>query len=1053
MAAKKNTPVNDWENPSLPHRNRLPARASFVPFADADTARLAERGLSPYFKLLNGTWKFALAEHVEHIDASMASPDLPDAHWDDIVVPLSWQMAGHDHPHYTNRFYPWPMDPPRVPSDNPTACYRRTFDLPQAWSDRRIIIHFEGVDAAFYLYVNGKEVGFSKGSRVPAEFDITTFVTPGENHLAVKVIKWCDGSYLEDQDMWWLSGIMRDVYLLAEPKAGVYDLAVTATLDENYRDGKLGIGATLQNTTGKAVTGLKVQAKLFDADGQAALKRTLSKTVDIPARGEACLDLNATVPAPAPWTAETPSLYTLEVTLLDAKGETLEVISQRVGFRTIEIKGGLLLVNGQAVKFKGANRHDHDPVLGKAVGMEQMIEDVMLMKQHNLNAVRTSHYPNDPRFYDLCDAFGLYVIDEADIECHGMEDYEPKNLLSDSKDWLPSYMDRMERMVLRDRNHPSIVMWSLGNESFFGRNHIEMTDWVHRVDPGRGVHYEGDYHVECADVYSTMYARHGEVEQIGRREDLGGRLHNLAAEAYRDKPYLQCEYAHAMGNGPGGLKDYWDLFYQHDHLQGAFIWDWIDQGIEMVDDGNLWYAYGGDFGDEPNDGPFCINGVIFPDRTPSPALVELKKVLEPVLIEADDLKAGKVRVTSRRDFAPLDDLLLCWQVSSDGEMLQSGHCPCPPVKPRKSKLVTLPYDLPKTLRPGADCLLTLVVRTAGDQPWADAGHEVTFAQFELPAKRQAALSFAPEAMPPLDVLADDLDICIAGEDLLVRFDRQTGELQELLRDGVDIMTAGPRFNAWRAPTDNDEGWGTVASRWRELRLHELQHRTDRVSVEQPADAVVQVTVRSRVAPPIWACGFACEYVYTIYGSGDVRLELHCEPEGNLPEKLPRLGLSFDLDGACDEVAWYGLGPGEAYVDSCCAQRVGLFGGAVDDLHTPYVRPQENGNRHRTQWASLTDRRGVGLLIVGEPVFDFSAHRYSLENLTAAKHMNDLIDRDVITVNVDYKQRPLGSASCGPEPLEKHELRPEAFTFSVLLRPLSLDSVSPEILARQQLPLL
>ncbi|MEI8064146.1 MAG: glycoside hydrolase family 2 TIM barrel-domain containing protein, partial [Verrucomicrobiota bacterium] len=777
--------LNDWENPALTGRNRLSPRAFFTPYPDETSARTFDRANSPWFKLLNGNWKFHFAVTVAEAPASF---DVTG--WADIPVPSCWQMHGYGHPHYTNVQYPFPVDPPRVPTENPTGTYVRDFFIGEDWNGRQIRLRFEGVDSAFHVLINGKQVGFSKGSRLPSEFDITKFVRTGNNQIAVRVVQWSDGSYMEDQDMWWLSGIFRDVCLIAMPAAHIADIHIHAPAD-----GKLKVNTTLAGDT----DGCKVTTKLLDHTG--------------------------TVVKPQPprlWSAEDPYLYTLLVTLKDADGKVLEVVPQRVGFRTVEIKGDRFLVNGAAIKLKGVNRHETHPDLGRVMTMEAMVKDLLLMKQHNINAIRTSHYPNDPRFYDLCDYYGFYLIDECDLETHGFCCVEgwAGNPTEDPR-WKGACVDRMERMVHRDKNHPCIIMWSLGNEAHFGDNHIAMATRARQLDSSRPIHYEGDYALKTADVYSRMYPDVNFVSAIGSStEEQIAANHKLPGTGYASKPFVLCEYAHAMGNGPGGLLEYWDAIYNSDRLMGGFIWEWADHGLrQRTADGRDYFAYGGDFGDVPNDGNFVCDGLVFPDRVPSPGLIEYKKVIEPVKVE----KVGdQFRITNRYDFCNLDHLQLSWNVTVAGAVVQSGTAKIPSIPGRKSKLVSLPFT-----KPGAAACLTLSFTLAADTLWAARGHEIAWAQFELPVKLKASAIITP-IIPALELADVGNTAVITGANFSVNFDKVRAVLTGWQHDGVALLTTGPRLNFWRATTDNDRAsWGSqqYAKAWQAARLDMLQHRT------------------------------------------------------------------------------------------------------------------------------------------------------------------------------------------------------------------------------------
>jgi len=1030
----KETSVNEWENHLIQHRNRLAARAQFTSYDDAPSALSYERGAARRFRLLNGTWKFFHSPTPAEAPADFFSPSAYVSDWDDIRVPLSWQLAGYDYPHYTNVQYPFPIDPPRVPTENPTGSYRRDFIVPPDWSEHRILLRFEGVDSAFHVWVNGEEVGFSKGSRLQAEFDVTEHVHPGKNTISVRVYRWSDGSYLECQDMWWLSGIFRDVELFAVPKTHVYDFAVHTDLDDDYCNATLRVRAKIQNVSSRARDGYTLEAELFDAGGTAVVPATSRARIDIGANGETEVELTAAVDSPEKWSAEHPYLYNLLLTLKNGAGEVVEVIPCRVGFRRIELRDGNLLVNGVPIMFKGVNRHDHDPDTGKAVSLEAMRKDVLLMKRHNINAVRTSHYPNDPRFYDLCDQYGLYVIDETDIECHGFFYTDQPNRLSDDPEWEDAYLNRMVRMVERDKNHPSIILWSLGNESFFGRNHKTMADWTHAADPTRFVHYEGDREPESADVLSQMYTNHKNCIKLGRQRGA-------------DKPFILCEYAHAMGNGPGGLLEYWDIFYKYKRIQGGFVWDWLDQGIRTrSQDGRDYFAYGGDFGDEPNDDRFLINGLVFPDRTPSPGLVEYKKIIEPVKVDPVDLATGKVRIVNRYDFVSLDHLCMTWNVMCDGTVLESGAMPIPSVAAGKSKTVTIPFTTPAVLQPGADYWLNIGFSLACAANWAEAGHEIAWAQFKLPIDVPDVSRVSISDMPELRTQETANTIHVAGQQFDLVFDKIRGTISEWRFESMPLLTEGPHLDIWRAQIDNDKLHGTGAT-WRKFRLDMFRHRTALVTCRTESPEVVRIEVKSRFAPPAAAHGLLCTYLYTIYGSGDVVVDVDVEPEGKMPETMPRIGLQMKIPADLDRVTWYGRGPGESYCDSKQANRFGLYTATVDDLYVPYVCPQDNGNRTDVEWVAVTNERGMGLLAVGGEPADFSAHRFTTENIEQARHTIDLVPQNTITLNLVYRQCGLGSESCGPGRLPQYELRTGPCRFRYRLRPFTSDQISAMALSR------
>ncbi|MFG1705747.1 glycoside hydrolase family 2 TIM barrel-domain containing protein [Nonomuraea sp. M3C6] len=918
---------------------------TFTPGSGRLEPRAALRSDAPTLDL-NGTWRFRLSP-TANIPDDFARPDFDDADWDDLPVPSHWPLHGHGALAYTNVSFPFPIDPPHVPDENPTGDYRRAFDLPAGWTGGRL--RFEGVDSFATVWLNGHELGFSTGSRLAVEFDAGPWLRPGRNVLAVRVHQWSAASYLEDQDMWWLPGIFRDV-TLTRSTADVF-------VHASYADGR----GTLS----------------FDGPGR----------LSVPELGVADLEPGAEVTVEiTPWTAETPRLYDAIVTFPE------ESVRLRVGFRTISIADGVLLANGRPLLLKGVNRHEFHPEHGRAVPYETMRADVLLMKRHNVNAVRTSHYPPHPDFLDLCDELGLWVIDECDLETHGFGQVGWRANPTDDPRYADALLDRMRRMVERDKNHPSVIMWSLGNEAGVGRNLAVMAGWARERDPSRPLHYEGDWSCAHTDVYSRMYASHAEVEAIGRLAE--DPLDDLELDARRRAmPFLQCEYAHAMGNGPGGLAEYQELFERYPRLAGGFVWEWIDHGLAHPVFG---YAYGGDYGESVHDGNFVIDGLVFPDRTPSPGLLDLKKVFEPVKFEFGD---GVVRVVNCHDFADLSHLEFHASVEGSAERRLEV--------PARGGEVKLP-DVPAGT---GEQWVTVRAVLAGDQPWAGAGHEVAWGQTLLtppPSRSDEAAAGAWSA----GLVAGGGEIA-AGDSA---FDAETGRLVRLF--GLEVE--GPRLDLWRAPTDNDR-YGGLEEKWRALGLHRLTHRVDAVEL---GDAL---TVRTRVAPAATDLGMRATYRWTF--DGGLRLVVDIEPEGDWRDPIPRLGLTMSLPLVVDRVTWFGLGPGEAYPDTGLAARVGRWSATIEELQTPYVYPQENGHRAEVRWASFG-----AFKVSGEPVFGMTARPWSIDELTAARHRPDLVAGDRVHLHLDLAHQGIGTASCGPGALPDYELRAHRATFSLRFDP-------------------
>ncbi len=995
--------MNDWENPRITGINCAPARTILLPFDCKEAALNGTRAASPYCKSLNGVWKFQYHRSPLQVtdDFYKTLPCQTDA--DEIQVPGHWQISGYGHPHYTNVQYPFPVCPPFIPSENPTGCYARTFRLDDSWSGRRIFIRFEGVDSAFYLWINGEKVGMSKGSRLPVEFDITSLVSPGENTIALQVMQWSDGSYLEDQDTWWLSGIFRDVYLAAMPEVDIADVFVKAGLDENYHDGVLDISSEIKNYTGTTAE-FKLIYSLLNSCGNEIFNSEESVSVEKSKTLNSIFDISN----PSKWSAETPNLYTLVLTLENSSGKIVEIKSVRIGFRTVKVAGGKMLVNGKAVMMKGVNRHDVHLKTGRTVSMEAMLKDIILMKQHNINAVRTSHYPNRPEFYGLCDEYGLYMIAENDLENHGLG-YETE-VINDDPDWEGAFLNRMQRMVEAYKNHPSIIIWSLGNELKFGPHQRKMIEWTRKRDNTRLIHFDRDLEVECVDMISRMYM--SPEECIKAVEDTGGKY-----------PLILCEYAHAMGNGPGVFKEYWDLFYKHENMQGGFVWDWIDQGLlAKKPDGTEFIAYGGDYGDEPNDAQFLINGLVFPDRTPSPGLTEYKQVLRPAAVEPVDMEKGIVKITNRYDFVSLSHISGAWNVIRNGKIIADGSLPALDIPAGESREFTIPIK--EIEFSTGEYFLNFSFILNRDFPWAKAGHKTGHDQLTLPFGKIAAKSMPAKKYPALVTKDNKADIRVCGEEFEMVFCKISGTITGWTSNGTPMLKTGPKLNFWRAPIDNDRFY----TYWRDNRLNCLAHRTGEVTCESSPD-MAKITIESRIGAPSKLPGFNCKYIYTVTPDGKLALEVSGVLEGEFPH-LPRIGLRMELPSDMYNVSWYGHGPGECYADSIQANPVGLYSTTVGEMFTPYVFPQENGNRQDVRWAAFGDNRDRKLFITGEPLFHFSAHYYTQEDIETARHQCELVKKDFISLHLDHKQCGLGSGSCGPSTFEQYRINERKFAFKL-----------------------
>jgi beta-galactosidase/beta-glucuronidase len=992
----------DWENPAVLHRNRQAPRATLLPFADEKSAIADDRGASPFYQSLNGEWRFGYFDRPGAVPEGFEEEGFDDSAWKPLPVPSNWQMHGYGRPQYTNVNYPYPVDPPRVPTDNPVGVYRRTFTLPADWKNQRTFITFDGVDSAFYLFINGQPAGFSKVSHLPAEFDITKFLRPGENHIAAQVFQWSDGSYLEDQDMWRLSGIFRDVFLTSLPATHLRDVRIRTPMRNAYRDATLDIVAQIDAPTG----GAKLSAKLLDSDGSIVAEQT------VPASAEVHLAID--VAHPRNWSAEEPNLYNLILSMSVPGGPTV-VHRIAVGFRQIEIKDSRVLLNGAPIKLRGVNRHDTHPDTGHAVTYQDMLCDAVLMKQHNMNTVRTSHYPNDSRWLDICDRLGLYVIDESDLETHGFGPLGDWAQLSKDPAWKEAFVDRAVRMVERDKNHPSIILWSLGNESGMGPNHEAMAAAIREIDPTRLIHYESGYEHPCMDVVSCMYPTVERLVQEGEKTD-------------DPRPFFMCEYAHAMGNGPGNLREYGEIIEKYPRLLGGCIWEWVDHGIrQQTADGQEWFAYGGDFGDIPNDGNFCIDGLCFPDRIPHSGLIEYKKIIEPVKVEAVDLSRGELKITNRYAFANLRCLQGSWRITDGEKTLAHGELPTLDVPAGGSMNVKLPLSAGK--------FLELSFATAAETEWSPRAFELAWAQFELPASPQKrALSSAQK----LTVQQLGPRLALRGANLSLDLNLDHGTIASWESQGISLITAGPTPYLWRAPTDNDK---YAEGEWRKHGLDRLALRIASSAVEQRGDTV-NVRLTGNLAAAALRPMADVEINYAIHASGDVVIRTSMAPKIELVT-LPRFGLRAILNGTLDRFAWFGLGPHETYRDRRESGRVGVWRGTVADQHVPYIRPQENGNKSDVRWATVTDARGAGLAIFGLPTVNVNVQRYRDEDLIAATHAHKLKFRDETVLHLDAEHAGLGSASCGPKPLEKYLLKPGPMEFTVRLAALAAGESAAE----------
>ena len=999
----------EWDNPAIVHVGTEKPHVTMMAFPSAELARTGDRAKSPWFHLLNGTWKFHGSLRPAERPLDFYRPGYDDSAWGTMPVPSSWQMHGFDIPIYTNIIYPWPQDPakpPQVPyTFNPVGSYRLRFTVPPEWKGRPVYLHFDGVDSAFYAWVNGEKLGYSEDSRTPAEFNLTPHLKPGVNLLAVEVYRFGDGAFLEDQDMWRMSGIFRDVYLWTTPSQHLRDFEIKTNLDDQYRDATVSIQAKLANAAAKAAN-VTVTASLTDANG-APVGKPATATVEAAANGESSTVLEIPLSNPRKWSAEDPYLYKLLLTVRDASGAVLEVIPQNVGVRRIEIKDGRFLVNGRAILVKGVNRHEHSEDTAKYVPLESMLKDIRLMKQFNVNAVRTSHYPNTPVWYDLCDRYGIYVLDEANIECHHYGN-NPSNRLTNDPEWQTAYLDRVERMVERDKNHPSVIIWSMGNESGDGPNAAAAYQWTKKRDSSRPFHYEGttSHGGSNADINSFMYPSPERVKQLAAQRP--------------NMPLILCEYEHAMGNSSGGLKEYWDIFYSGTNAQGAFVWDWVDQGIKLPVPGEYrsntsqttFLAYGGWWEDKNgirNDNDFNNNGLVSADRKPHPGLYALKYVYRYLHVQPVDLADGKVKVKNWFDFINPKDLAEgVWEVKADGKTIAGGKLPPLDIEPRAEAEYNI--ALPKIdAKPGTEYWLNFSFTLKHATEWAPMGHEIAWDQFKLPVS-SPAVAFTP-SKAALDIKETADDATLSGPQFSLRIDKKNGVIEQYRYKGVTILDRGPVPDFWRAPTNNDRGaWKAVQGRvsrdpsfdifkWREAAPRwDLRN----VTVERVDASSARVTVRAGL--PVVQGNYAL--TYTVYGGGDVVVSCEYDPGTEKVAMMPRFGTELIAAPGLENLTWYGRGPKETLVDRAF-ERIGVYSGTVDQQWVEYMRPQENGSKVDVRWMTLTNAQGIGLKAVGDPALTVSARHYSKDDIENAAYTFQMKRHPETYLNLDLEMMGAG----------------------------------------------
>jgi beta-galactosidase len=1030
----------DWENPEVFNINRESPHATMISYSDEQSAIEGVISKSPNYLLLDGTWKFNWVKSPDDRPFWFFKDDYDTRDWKEIIVPSNWEMKGYGVPIYVNIPYPFRMNPPFIDhSWNPVGSYKRSFKIPSDWKDKEVYLQFGAVSSAFYVWVNEQLVGFSEDSKVPAEFDITKFLRKGKNTLAVEVYRWSDGSYLEDQDFWRLSGIQRSVFLHARPKTFINDFFIKGDLENNYTDGLLKVDAFLKSHSADEGEFI-LEASL--AEGTKKLY-TEAKNVKL-SKGGGTVHFTKMLPGINKWSAEKPNLYSLILCLKDLEGQTLEYVSSKVGFRKVEIVNSQLLVNGVAIHLKGTNLHEHDDVNGHVIDEALILKDIRVMKSHNINAVRTSHYPQQEMWYQMCDKYGLYLIDEADIESHGIG-YDKDVTLADKPEWAAAHLDRMQRMVERDKNHPSVIIWSLGNEAGDGHNFLNGYKWIKGRDDTRPVQYERAEHQTNAperhtDIWCPMYP---EIKY----------LESYAKDRKNDRPLIMCEYAHAMGNSTGNLQDYWDVIEKYPLLQGGFIWDWVDQGLLMTNaDGEKYWAYGGDYGEEgiPSDGNFCINGLVWPDRTPHPGLAEVNKVYQYIGFEPVNLGSGIIGIKNKYDFTNLSEFNMEWEVMADGAILQSGKITVPDLRPGGTTQVSLPLN---KIDPAAGTEYFLNIRALRSDGWNSVpeDHVYASAQFRLAAGGKPLPAKQGE-LEMLQTKTEGSKLEAVGMNIGVVFDLKTGIMESYRFKGKELLKKGPEPDFWRPPTDNDYGydmdkklgvWKRAGENIKVTRANVSQPDLGKVVVSFAYD--IPGTDGSKIG------GYATSY--TIYSSGDVIIKNQFSKISSGIPEIPRMGMQMQLPEEFTNLKWFGRGPHENYADRKTSAYVDVYESTVADQYVPYIRPQENGYKTDTRWLALTDDNGNGILFTGDPLICFAAlnnihddfespgklSTFRKDAKSANTHTIDVKPHDLVNLNIDMGQMGVGGDdSWGAMIHPQYRLLDMKYEYSFRMRPVVKD---------------
>ncbi len=1012
--------LNDWENQKVFGINKMYYHVNVVPYPSLESSLKMDHTKSAFYKSLNGTWKINYVNKPSDAPEGFFKPEYPTAEWKDVKVPYSLENAGFSEFIFVNIVHPFDSkNPPRVGSDfNPVASYRTNFSVPIDWKGRQVFLNFDGVESAFYLWINGQKVGYSENSYCPAEFDVTNFVKPGENVLAVQVYRFSDGSYLEDQDFWRLSGIFRDVFLYSVPKVAVSDFTITTDLDEEYTDADFNLSLKLKGYSGaKQKAEYHAEVALFDKSGKEVF-RDVTQKIKVSDLENDGLKFSKKVLNPVKWTAETPNLYTLAITLKNSKGKAMEYLSAQVGFREVEWKDGVLKVNGQRILFRGVNRHEHDPVSGRYITRESMIQDIKLMKQHNINAVRTCHYTNAPLWYQLCDEYGIYLCAEANIESHQFW-----SRFAQDTTWREAFLDRNAGNVEPYKNHASVIFWSLGNETGFGQNHVAMSDWIHKNEPSRPVHYNPAGTDASVDIIAPMYPT----------------VEGYAADARNNnRPVVMCEYAHGMGNSCGNLKEYWEPSYTLPRAQGGFVWDWVDQGFLKKDkNGNTFIANSGDLNDPRSEPYVGFDGVVLADRTPQPELLEYKYIIQPVKITLSDLNSGKIKILNRYEFTNLNILEGEWEILENGKPIQKGVIEKIDLKPGMEKEIVIPFAKP-ALKRQSEYFLNLTFKLSNSTSWAEKGHVIAWEQLDLPYTIEA-IPYSVKSDNSFTSKETGDEVSLSGTNFSITFNKKSGVLSSIQNAGKEMIAQGPVAVLYRSPSDNDEMWwnpNAPAVFWRKAGFNHLRYEVKDFSVKKNSDHYEVDVVTKVYSDPISHI-LDNKVTYSIFANGDIfvrsRFEFVINPSDISNKEIARIGMQMVLPADFENYTFYGRGPWENYADRNNASKVGEYHSTVTEQYFPYSRPQHTGNHTNIRWASLTNNEGTGIAVFGYPYLETTAIHYG-DNDLDKKSFTEIVKRNEVYFSIDAQQNGLGGASCGPGVLPAYilKLKDMGYTFRISL---------------------